>query len=131
MTRQQGGWRTSTVMEQTYTTMSRSEVHEAISAVGANSSLTLEIQQRCKRLGAEPEQAAAANENMARSLLTIVRNNLTALSTRLLFETQAPRYLKHLAKHSNDGIRAEAAELYTRVRSNWMASRAEKRRREE
>ena len=33
VTRQQGGWRTSTVVEQTYATMSRSEVHEAILAV--------------------------------------------------------------------------------------------------
>ena len=131
VTRQQGGWRTSAVMEQTYTTMSKSEVHEAILAVGAKSSLTLEIQQRCKRLGAEPEQAALASETMARSLLVIIKNNMNSLSTRLLFESQAPRYLKQLAKHSNEAIRADATELYTRIHSNWMATQAAKRRRED
>jgi hypothetical protein len=128
VTRQQGGWRTSTVMEQTYTTMSAAEVRASILAVGKKSSVALEIGLRCRRIGAKPEDAVTTDVQAARSLLTIVRNNLAEMTTRLLAESKVHKYVKHLSRHTDTVVRDEAAQLYTTIQANWMASQAAKRR---
>ena len=130
-TRQQGGWKTADVMASVYTTLAPHEVKEQIMKVGATTSLMHELRLRVQKLAATPDLAAAGDGKMAWALLNVVKSNLHGLSTRFLFETQTPQYLKGLIKHADSGVSATAARLYTTIHADWMAQQAAKRRKEE
>ena len=128
-TRQQGGWKTSEVMQRIYSTLTKDEVQEQILAVGRSTSVHHEIQLRVRRLGDAPDQARSASASSAWSFLTLLQNNLLALNTRVLFDTNAPKYLRALSRHADEDVRNMAISLHTAIHANWMEAQANKRRR--
>ena len=107
------------------------EVKEQIMKVGATTSLMRELHLRVQKLAATPDLAAAGDGKMAWALLNLVESHLHGLSTRVLFETQTPKYFKGLIKHADSGVSATAARLYTTIHADWMAQQAAKRRKKE
>ena len=127
-TRQQGGWKTSEVMAMIYTKLS-AEVRQKIGAVVITSSLLQELQARLQKLGTKPEEAAAARGPDAWSALNLFKQNLHAISTRMMFDTQVPKLLKSLIRRSDVEISSCASRLHTTLHADWMAQQAAKRRR--
>ena len=130
-TRQQGGWRTADVMASIYTTLAPHEVKAQILKVGATTSLLHELQLRVQKVAATPALAESCDTKAAWALLNLVKCNLHGLSTRLLFETHTPKYLKSLIKHADSGVSAAAVRLYTTIHADWMSQQAAKRRKKE
>ena len=128
-TRQQGGWKTSEVMQRIYSTLTSDEVQEQILAVGRSTCVHHEIQLRVSRLGDSPEKSPSSSTVSALSLLTLLENNLDALNTRVLFDTNAPKFLRALSKHADNEVRNRAISLHATIHANWMESQANKRRR--
>ena len=115
-------------MAAVYTTLSPTEVRQQILNVGASASVLHELQARVRRLGATPELAASASATHAWAVIHFIRNNLPAMNTRTLFDTQAPKFLKGLVKNSEEGVSAAAAQLYTQLHADWMSQQASKLR---
>ena len=128
-TRQQGGWKTSEVMQRIYATLTKDEVCEQIVAVGRATSVHHEIQLRVLRLGDDPEKARSASASSAWAFLTLLQNNLKVLNTRVLYDTNAPKYLRVLSRHADEDVRNMAISLHTAIHANWMSAQASKRRR--
>ena len=74
-------------------------------------------------------QARSASASSAWSFLTLLQNNLLALNTRVLFDTNAPKYLRALSRHADEDVRNMAISLHTAIHANWMEAQANKRRR--
>ena len=130
-TRQQGGWKTAEVMASVYTTLAPHEVKQQILQAGASTSCMHESHLRVQKLAATPELAAAGDIKLAWAVLNLVKGNLHALSTRVLFEAHTPKYLKALIKHADGGVSATAVRLYTTIHAGWMAQQAAKMRKKE
>ena len=107
------------------------EVKQQILAVGAAASLLHELQLRVQKLASKPGLAASGDVKLGWAVLNLVKGNLHALSTRVLFETQTPKYLEALVKHAGGGVSATAARLYANIHADRMAQQAAKRRRRE
>ena len=116
-------------MQRIYSTLSKDEVQEQIVAVGRSTSVHHEIQLRVSRLGDAPDKARSASASSALSFLTLLQNNLLALNTRVLFDTNAPKYLRALSRHADDEVRNKAISLHASIHANWMEAQANKRRR--
>ena len=111
-----------------YTRLSPAEVRQKIVDVGDASSLLHELQLRLQKLGQKPEDATSALGPESWAVLNLVKNNLHAFSTRLLFDTQVPMFLKHLVRHRDSEISSCASKLYTTSHADWMTQQAAKRR---
>ena len=127
-TRQQGGWKTSEVMQRIYSTLSKEEVKDQILAVGRSTSIHHELHLRLGKIGDSPDKALTAPVAAAISVLTLIERNLDSLSTRVLFDTSAPKYLRAMFKHADAGVRDRAAHLHATLHANWMSQQADKRR---
>ena len=99
--------------------------------MGATTSLRHELHLRVQKLAPKPELAASGDVKLAWAVLNLVKGNLLALSTRVLFEIQTPKCLKAMVKHADGGVSATAARLYATIHADWMAQQAAKRRRRE
>ena len=118
-------------MNSIYTTLAPHEVKAQILKVGASTSLLHEIHLRVQKVSTTPALAESCDPKAAWALLNLVKSNLHSLSTRLLFETQTPKYLKSLIKHADGGVSATAVRLYTTIHADWMSQQAAKRRKTE
>ena len=92
-TRQQGGWRTTEIMNRIYTKLSAKEVAEEIHTVAGQASLQLELQRRSTQLGPSRDDILEQPSTTLGPYLAYVAGNFKNIDLDILKDTPVARYI--------------------------------------
>ena len=130
VTRQQGGWRTTEIMNRIYTKLTAKEVAEEIHAVAGQASLQLELQRRSTQLGASRDDILEQSSATLGPFLAFVAGNFKNIDLDMLKDTSVARYVSWMTHHEHGPTRDLAINLHTRIREYWGAGQRAKRARQ-
>ena len=130
-TRQQGGWRTTSVMKAIYTTLNRSEVQEELLRVVNATSLAVTVRNDFKLLGKSAEEVLKQPPHVVQPFLTLVSANVKNLTEEFLTQSNVVAALHVLLRHSDSSVQSQSSHLYAMARSMWMAAQSNKRAKQE
>ena len=120
----QGGWRTSDTMRSVYTTLSRSEVHEAIKKSANLSGKEYIFKKASSAIVALPKEALLEDATSATDYIKTILPMIGRVSWPILIEHKAGRLLKQLTSHKDEYVRAAAVSAYGRLRGAFAAHKA-------
>ena len=120
----QGGWRTSDTMRSVYTTLSRSEVHEAIKKSANLSGKEYIFNKTSSAIVALPKEALLEDAASATNYINTILPMIGRVSWPILIEHKAGRLLKQLTSHKDEYVRAAAVSAYGRLRGAFAAHKA-------
>ena len=129
-TRQQGGWRTTKIMNRIYTKLSAKEIAEEIHTVAGQASLQLELQRRSTQLGSSRDDILEQPSTTLGPFLAFVAGNFKNIDLDILKDTPVARYVSWITHHERGPTRDLAINLRTRIREHWGAGQRAKRARQ-
>ena len=126
-TRQQGGWRTTTVMNSIYITLNRKEVQQELMGVVNVTSAACTVRNMFKLLGKSAEEVLQQPPQSVLPFLKLVTEYVPNFDRDFLIQSKLVASVHLLIRHSDADVQSQATHLYTLARSVWMSTSESKK----
>ena len=128
-TRQQGGWKTSAVMNSVCVNLSPTEVRTELLRVASDASGMHTISSRLLALGTSKEGVLAQPPLAINPVLALISCHVREFSQASLLESKAGVYLRWLKQHRDEHVRHVATHLHVTIKADYITAQAAQRAR--
>ena len=126
-TRDQGGWRTTEVMRHIYTSLTTSEVKNAIHDAANSAGYEFALQSLTEELANVEKSGLAAEVNIANQYIQLLDDMIDAAPWKILSKFNVGKHAKRLVTHPDDAVRLSAVSALGKLRSAWASHQSANR----
>ena len=126
-TRQQGGWRTTTVMNSIYTTLNQKEVQQELMRVVNVTSAACTVRNTFKLLGTSADEVLQQPAHAVLPFLKLASAHIPDFGRDFLTQSKLVASVHLLIRHPDASVQNQATHIYTMARSVWMSTSASKK----
>ena len=126
-TRDQGGWRTTEVMKEIYTSLTPSEVKGALRTAANEAGFEYALKRCATHIASANKDNLPTEAATAKHYLKMVDNMIDTVPWKVLTRNNTGVYTKALVSHPDEYIRLTATSVLGKLRSSWARFKASSR----